>query len=130
MSTIKIDNKEYKLEDLSDEVKAKIASLQVADQKINQLNQELALVQTARNAYSNVVGSNLPKPAKADKKNDTIDIDGKKYAIEDFSDLAKNNMASIQITDQKLTHLKTDIAIMQTARNAYAQAVSALLKDK
>lgn len=61
MSTITIDNKEYKLEELSDDAKAQIGSIQVVDQKISDLNAELAIMQTARNAYAQAVISLLPK---------------------------------------------------------------------
>lgn len=61
MSSITIDNKEYKLEDLSDEAKAQIGSIQVVDQKIADLNTQLAIMQTARNAYAQALTSLLPK---------------------------------------------------------------------
>jgi len=65
MSTITIDNKEYKLADLSDEAKAQIGSIQVVDQKIADLNSQLAIMQTARNAYSQALTSLLPKKRAA-----------------------------------------------------------------
>lgn len=61
MSTIAIDNKEYKLDDLSDDAKAQIGSIQVVDKKIADLNAELAIMQTARNAYAQALTSLLPK---------------------------------------------------------------------
>lgn len=64
MSTITIDNKEYKLEDLSDEAKAQIGSIQVVDQKIADLNSQLAIMYTARNAYAKELETLLPKKRK------------------------------------------------------------------
>ena len=61
MSSITIDNKEYKLSDLSDEAKAQIGSIQVVDQKIADLNTQLAIMQTARNAYAQALTPLLPK---------------------------------------------------------------------
>lgn len=61
MSIITIDNKEYKLDDLSEDAKAQITSIQVVDQKIADLNTQLAIMQTARNAYAQALTSLLPK---------------------------------------------------------------------
>ena len=45
--TITIDEKEYLIESLSDEAKAQIISMRVADQEIQALNHKLALAQTS-----------------------------------------------------------------------------------
>ena len=58
--TIKIDNKEYYLSELSDECKAQLESLQFCEQEIARLNNKLAVAQTARNAYRKRVGELLP----------------------------------------------------------------------
>tara|TARA_B110000093_G_C12955585_1_gene404780 strand:+ start:1871 stop:2083 length:213 start_codon:yes stop_codon:yes gene_type:complete len=57
---IKIDEIEYKISNLSDECKMELTSLQFCDQQILRLNAELAVVQTARQAYRNAVVSLLP----------------------------------------------------------------------
>lgn len=64
MANITIDNQEYDLDKLSAEAKAQLLSLQVTDQKIAQLQQDLAIAQTARNAYAKVLASLLPKAKK------------------------------------------------------------------
>lgn len=51
MSKITIDGKEYDVDTLSNEVKAQLTSMQVVDQKIVEAKQQLAILQTARNAY-------------------------------------------------------------------------------
>lgn len=61
MATITIDGKPYELDQLSDMVKQQLMNLQVADQKIIALQQDLALIQTARAAYAKVLSENLPK---------------------------------------------------------------------
>jgi len=61
MSVITIDGKEYKLESLSEEAIAHIASIKIVDQKIADLNAELAIMQTARNAYAQALNELLPK---------------------------------------------------------------------
>jgi hypothetical protein len=53
MSKVTIDGTEYDVESLSDEAKAQLTSLQVVDQKIAEAKQQLAILQTARNAYGN-----------------------------------------------------------------------------
>jgi len=58
---IAIDGTEYKVSELSDNAKAQIQSIQFADAEITRLNRLLALTQTARNAYLQALGSDLPK---------------------------------------------------------------------
>jgi hypothetical protein len=59
-----------------------------------------------------------------------VTIDNKDYLIEDLSDDAKNQLSSINVVDQKITSLQQEVAIMQTARNAYARALAAALPQK
>lgn len=61
--TITINDKEYNLDDLSDAAKAQLVSLQVTDQEIIRLEQQLRIVQTARNAYAQALNAELPKDA-------------------------------------------------------------------
>ena len=58
---VTIDEKEYLIEDLSDDAKAQLGSLNVTDQKIANLQQEIGIMQTARNAYANALAAALPK---------------------------------------------------------------------
>ena len=57
----------------------------------------------------------------------TLTIDGKEYDTEQLSDAAREQLVNIQIVDEKLRTAQRDAAIMQTARNAYAQALQAEL---
>ena len=61
MASITIDGKEYNLEDLSDSSRAQLASLQLTDQRIGQLQADLAIAQTARNAYASALKVELEK---------------------------------------------------------------------
>lgn len=61
MATITIDGKEYNTDNLSEEAKAQLTSLQVTDRKIADLNTELAIAQTARNAYARALAELLPQ---------------------------------------------------------------------
>ena len=58
----------------------------------------------------------------------TITIDGKEYELEKLSDAAKAQLMSLQAADAKLNQLRTELNLIQTARNAYAQALAAELK--
>jgi len=60
MATITIDGKEYDLETLSDAAKGQLQSVQVVDRKIADVQAELAILQTARNAYVNGLKAELP----------------------------------------------------------------------
>ncbi len=51
MSKVTINNTEYNLNKMSDEAKARVEAIQVCDRKAAELRQELAIMQTARNAY-------------------------------------------------------------------------------
>lgn len=59
-----------------------------------------------------------------------VTIDGKQYDTDTLSDEAKNHIQNVQYCEQKMAELQREIAIVQTARNAYAQALkNALPKD-
>ena len=60
---VTIDEKEYLISDLSDQAKAELGSMNVVDQKIANLQQEVAIMQTARNAYAQALAAALPKDA-------------------------------------------------------------------
>ena len=63
MSTITIDDIAYDEADLSNEAKQELGSMQVCDQRIAALQTDLAITQTARNAYAVSLNSLLPKAA-------------------------------------------------------------------
>jgi hypothetical protein len=59
----------------------------------------------------------------------TVKIDGKDYDSESLSAEAKSQLASLQVTDAEIQRLQIQLAIAQTARNAYATALKAALSD-
>jgi len=61
MTTVTIDDIEYEVESLSEEAKAQFTSLQFVDQKLAQLQGEVAVYQTARIGYANALNAALPK---------------------------------------------------------------------
>ena len=60
MPKITIDNQEYELDTLSAEAKAQLLSLQITDQKIAELQAQMAIYQTARLAYARALSTLLP----------------------------------------------------------------------
>lgn len=52
MAKVTIDQVEYNLNDLTDEAKAQLQALQAVDRKLQELQETAAILQTARNAYS------------------------------------------------------------------------------
>ncbi|MBE9395942.1 hypothetical protein IOQ59_01570 [Pontibacterium sp. N1Y112] len=59
-NNINIDGKEYPLELLSESAKGQLLSLQLVDKKIAEAQQQLAILQTARNAYAKELKKELP----------------------------------------------------------------------
>ena len=66
MTTIKIDNFEYDTDELSDEAKAQLVSLQFCDQELQRLQAQAAAIQTARMAYAKALQSALPAISAGD----------------------------------------------------------------
>ena len=58
-----------------------------------------------------------------------ITIDGTEYDLDALSDSAKSQLAHIQMTDQEIARLQQQLAITQTARQAYARALQAELPE-
>lgn len=59
-ATVKIDGKDYPIASLSDAAKAQLASIQNVDLRIQDIQQEMAILQTARIAYANALKADLP----------------------------------------------------------------------
>jgi hypothetical protein len=60
-ATITIDDQTYDLADLSEAARAHIANIQFVDQQIQQLNNEWAVCDTARMAYTSAFSRELAK---------------------------------------------------------------------
>ena len=61
MVKIKIDDVEYETDDMSDNAKAQVASLQFNELHMNRLRNELAIADTAKIAYVNALKIELEK---------------------------------------------------------------------
>jgi hypothetical protein len=60
----------------------------------------------------------------------TTIIDDKEYNIADLSESAKSQIVNLRVVDQEIVNLKQQLAIMQTARNAYGSALNIEVSEK
>ena len=60
----------------------------------------------------------------------TITIDGTEYVIDNLSEEHKNVINHIQVADQEIARLQTNIAIMTTGRQAYINQLGDELKKE
>ena len=74
MPNIKIDDKEYDLDSISTDAKAQIEMLIATDNKIRELQRDLAIAQTARIAYGKALTSALDVPVLEMPVGDTIKL--------------------------------------------------------
>lgn len=56
-----------------------------------------------------------------------VTIDGRQFDLDTLSDEARQQAANIQVIDQEMARLKTQMLIYQTARNAFAVALQQAL---
>ncbi len=68
MAKIKIDDVEYDTDDMSDNAKAQVASLQFNEAHMNRLRNELAIADTAKIAYVNALKVELEKSDTGNSK--------------------------------------------------------------
>ena len=59
-----------------------------------------------------------------------ISINGQPYSPDDLSENAKNQILNLRATDQEIARLQQQLAIAQTARAAYANALAKELPEK
>lgn len=57
-----------------------------------------------------------------------ITVDGIDYETDGLSDAATAQLASLQFLDAQMLKIKSEIAVYQTARNAYVAALKAELE--
>lgn len=58
---VSINGKEYDMDDLSETARQQVMNLRVAEMRIAQLEQDLAMMKTARLAYARALDAQLPK---------------------------------------------------------------------
>jgi hypothetical protein len=57
-----------------------------------------------------------------------ITVDNIEYNTEDMSDNAKAQLASLQFLEVQMKKIKSEIAVYETAKNAYIQSLKAELE--
>ena len=63
---IKINDRDYDLETLSDHARAQIASIRFVESELQRLQAQMAALQTARNAYMSALQQALPEVPAGD----------------------------------------------------------------
>ena len=58
----------------------------------------------------------------------TLTLNGKDYDLSQLSDVARAQVANIQLVDAEINRLQQQMAIAQTARNAYVAALTAAVE--
>ncbi|MDP1541590.1 MAG: DUF6447 family protein [Polycyclovorans sp.] len=59
----------------------------------------------------------------SDKKPQTLTIDNVEYNVADLSEAARAQVVNVRVTDDEIQRLNRLLAIAQTARTAYANAL-------
>ena len=57
-----------------------------------------------------------------------ITVDGIEYNTEDLTDNGKAQLASLQFLEVQMKKIKSEIAVYETAKNAYIQSLKAELE--
>ena len=60
-SKLTFDGNEYSIEDLSEGAKQQVLNIQFVDERIQQINNELAIADTARIGYSHAIKNEVSK---------------------------------------------------------------------
>lgn len=127
---ITIDNQQYRVDDLNEEAKKQLVNIQTTEAFIQRLNNQRAIAQTGRQSYAQKLSNLLPeKEAAANKKKDVITIDDKRYNLDDFSEEANQQVVNLRTADAELQNLGNQLAIAQTARQAYGRALAEAIQD-
>lgn len=64
----------------------------------------------------------------AEQNAQTLTVDGKEYQLDQLSEAARNQVINLRVTDQEIQRLQQRLAIAQTARQTYANALKAELE--
>ena len=65
--------------------------------------------------------------AKIKKEEPSLTVNGVKYFVADLSEEAKKQVLNVQAAESEINRLQMQLALAQTARNAYQQALKAAL---
>jgi hypothetical protein len=82
---------------------------------------------TAKKPATRKAATKTKTTSKAKSPEKNVRIDGKDYPLSSLSDQARAQILNLQATDQRIEHLQQELAITQTARKAYSEALAAEL---
>jgi len=68
--------------------------------------------------------------AKVKKEEPVLTVNGIQYLVSTLSEEAKNQLVNVKGAEAEINRLQMLLAICQTARNAYQQALIAALPEK
>lgn len=74
MPTIKIDDRDIDINDLSPEAKQQLEMLLACENKLRELQRDTAITQTAKNAYLVALKSLLPSPLDKALASETLNL--------------------------------------------------------
>ncbi|GIX29995.1 MAG: hypothetical protein KatS3mg124_0467 [Porticoccaceae bacterium] len=60
----------------------------------------------------------------AENEQGTVTIDGKTYRLDQLSDTAKAQLANIRYVDREIEQARNHLAVLQAARQYYAQVLT------
>jgi hypothetical protein len=66
----------------------------------------------------------------ANETENKVTVNGSEYDIAELSDKAREQMMNLRVCDAEIARIKSQLAIAQTARNAYMLALTKLLPVK
>lgn len=59
----------------------------------------------------------------------SVHVNGKEYAVDSLPQAAQAQVANLRVADAEITRLQQQLALVQTARNAYAAALVAAVES-
>ena len=131
MAIITINGKQYNDKKFTKTTKNILASLNFTNNEINKINLQISIYQTSKSAYSNSILKNLPeKQAAANRKNGIVTINDKKYLEEDISDKLKSDILVFKTINRKLEEFTIELAVLNTSKNVYSNALIQSLDKK
>lgn len=131
MAIITINGKQYNDKKFTKTTKNILASLNFTNNEINKINLQISIYQTSKSAYSSSILKNLPeKQAAANRKNGIVTINDKKYLEEDISDKLKSDILVFKTINRKLEEFTIELAVLNTSKNVYSNALIQSLDKK
>lgn len=62
-----------------------------------------------------------------ENQDSVVNINGTRYNLNDLSEEARNQLFNLRTAEQEITRIKQQLSMIETARNAYARALSEAL---